>query len=68
MKEKTFMEARIYSVWKKTSFILFNSEVVLDKIWETQNLHFLHSITPLSTLIFNIILDFTLYNSKDIIN
>ncbi len=68
MRERTFTEAIICSVWKKTGLIPFNLEMVLSKIWETENMYTSRSTTPPSTLIPDNILDRTPHNSKEIID
>ncbi len=68
MRERIFTEATICTAWKKTGLILFNPEVVLGKIRETQNTHSSSPTTPPSTSIPNTILDCTPYSSKKIVD
>ena len=68
MKEKTFTKAAIYNTWKKTGLIPFNPKIVLDKIWEYQNIQDTHPTTPLSVSILDFILDCIPQSAKGIIN
>lgn len=68
MRNKAFTEATIYSTWKKTGLIFFNSEMVLSKIQKSQNIQsIVCPTTPPSTFILDTILDHISHSAKEVV-